>query len=68
VRKEAQGKGVGSALLGDLFRRLRWQGMDYISVNTQADNYASLQLYQKFGFTRTGEQYPVYTYEVGASS
>jgi len=33
-------------------------------VNTQSDNDVSLSLYQKMGFIRTGEEYPVYTSEV----
>jgi hypothetical protein len=33
-------------------------------VNTQQDNLFSLTLYQKAGFTRTGEEYPVYQYQI----
>jgi ribosomal-protein-alanine N-acetyltransferase len=64
VQKEAQGRGVGSALLNDLILRLNFRNLARLTVNTQADNAASLALYQKIGFVRTGEQYPVFTHRV----
>jgi ribosomal protein S18 acetylase RimI-like enzyme len=66
VHPRAQGRGVGGLLLGDLFARLTGHGIVRLSVNTQKDNLASLRLYQRMGFIRTGEQYPVFTFEVGA--
>jgi len=57
---------VGRALLGDLFARLVDFGIFKLSVNTQSDNAVSLNLYQKTGFVRTGEQYPVYIFDVPA--
>lgn len=63
-----QGRGVGRALLGDLFGRLVPNGILRLSVNTQSDNQTSLKLYQKMGFLRTGETYPVYTFDVAAYS
>jgi ribosomal protein S18 acetylase RimI-like enzyme len=38
------------------------RGAQAVTVNTQQDNIASLSLYQKAGFRRTGEEYPVYQY------
>jgi len=67
VRREAQGVGLGAALVAELILQMRRRGAIRISVNTQNDNYASLKLYQKMGFTRTGEEYPVYRYQVDAS-
>jgi len=67
VHPTAQGRGVGKALLSDLFRMLTQQGISRLTVNTQNDNVTSLNLYHKMGFVRTGEQYPVYTLEVPAS-
>ena len=64
VRKEAQGFGFGSALVANLIVQLRRRGGELISVNTQHDNRASLNLYRKFGFERTGEEYPVYLLSV----
>lgn len=67
VSPSAQGRGVGRALLGDLFGRLVPNGVLRLSVNTQSDNQTSLKLYQRMGFLRTGEAYPVYTFDVLSS-
>jgi ribosomal protein S18 acetylase RimI-like enzyme len=64
VHPSAQGRGAGRALLIELFARLMQMGVPRLTVNTQSDNEASLGLYQKMGFMRTGEQYPVYTFEI----
>ena len=64
VRKEAQRLGLGKALVSDLILEMRGRAVNYITVNTQSDNRASLALYQQLGFTRTGEQYPVYTFDI----
>ena len=63
-----QGRGVGRALLRDLFARLMESGYFKLSVNTQSDNQTSLHLYQKMGFVRTGGTYPVYTFDIPAYS
>jgi [ribosomal protein S18]-alanine N-acetyltransferase len=64
VRPESQGRGIGAALVGDLITQVLNNGGSRVTVNTQADNEASLALYYKLGFRRTGEQYPVYTFQV----
>jgi ribosomal protein S18 acetylase RimI-like enzyme len=64
VHPAGQGKGVGRALLNDLFAYLAYAGVPKLSVNTQSDNRVSLSLYQRMGFVRTGEQYPVYTFDI----
>jgi ribosomal protein S18 acetylase RimI-like enzyme len=66
VHPSMQGRGTGKALLGDLFTSLTHSGISRLSVNTQSDNFGSLSLYQKMGFVRTGEQYPVYTFDIPA--
>ena len=66
VRPEMQSRGIGRALLNDLFVKITRNGIGRLSVNTQNDNIASLSLYKKMGFNRTGEEYPVYTFEVAA--
>ena len=66
VHPAIQGKGSGRALLNDLFGFLTSMGISRLSVNTQSDNQASLSLYQRMGFARTGEQYPVYTFNIPA--
>ena len=68
VHPVVQGKGAGRALLNDLFGFLTHMGISRLSVNTQSDNQASLNLYQRMGFVRSGEQYPVYTFDVSAYS
>jgi ribosomal-protein-alanine N-acetyltransferase len=68
VHPVVQGRGVGRALLGDLFGMLVQNNYLKLSVNTQSDNSTSLSLYQKMGFIRTGEAYPVYTLDVPAYS
>ena len=67
VHPSVQGRGAGKALLSDLFRTLTHHGISRLTVNTQSDNATSLNLYQKMGFIRTGEQYPVYTFDVPGS-
>ena len=64
VQDTMQGRGLGRMLLGDLLTRLTRSGYLKLSVNTQSDNKVSLSLYQKMGFVRTGESYPVYTFDV----
>ncbi len=65
VRPEAQGRGIASALIRDLMDRVCGdENLSRLTVNTQSNNTASLALYEKIGFRRTGEQYPVYIYRV----
>ncbi len=68
VHPAVQGQGAGRALLSDLFSHLTSTGIPRLSVNTQSDNKVSLSLYQRTGFVRTGEQYPVYTFDVPAKA
>ena len=67
VHPSVQGRGAGTALLGGVFSMLAQSSMSRLTVNTQRDNINSLNLYQRMGFVRTGEQYPVYTFDVPAS-
>ena len=65
VRPEAQGCGIASALISDLMDHVcRDENLSRITVNTQSNNTASLALYEKIGFRRTGEQYPIYVFRV----
>ncbi len=59
VRPDAQGRGIGRAMVDDLTQYLNTNQIFRLSVNTQSDNDASLSLYQKVGFVRTGEYFPV---------
>ena len=67
VRPEAQGRGIGRALVNDLTQYLTANQIGKLSVNTQSDNDASLSLYQKFGFVRTGEYFPVLVHRTGTA-
>jgi ribosomal protein S18 acetylase RimI-like enzyme len=60
VHPRVQGQGVGYALARDMLAQFYRRGALKVTVNTQIDNEASLALYQKAGFRRTGEVYPVY--------
>ena len=64
IHPSAQGRGVAHHLTSDLLARLVNQGFGKLSVNTQSDNFSSLNLYQRLGFRRTGEQYPVYVFDM----
>ena len=64
VHPRLQGRGIGRLLLTDLLARLSGHGIGRLSVNTQSDNLASLRLYERMGFVRTGEHFPVYTLSV----
>jgi ribosomal protein S18 acetylase RimI-like enzyme len=60
VAPEVQGRGMGYWLLYDMLQAFERRGVHSVTVNTQHDNLTSLALYQKAGFKRTGEEYPVY--------
>jgi ribosomal-protein-alanine N-acetyltransferase len=66
VHPSMQRRGNASIILSDLFSRLAPAGYRKLTVNTQSDNQTSLRLYKKMGFVRTGQTYPVYTFDVPA--
>ena len=55
-----QGRKIGHAMVNDLLRQFLLRGTFRVTVNTQSDNLTSLSLYEKLGFRKTGETYPVY--------
>lgn len=59
VDPSMQGVGIGSALLAQAIESYRQQGLQYVSLNTQIDNFPSLQLYRKFNFEPTHDRLPV---------
>lgn len=61
VLPEAQGQGIGAALLADTLRRFFRRGVYSMTVNTQASNHRSQRLYRVFGFERNGNDLPVWT-------
>ena len=58
VHPDAQGQGIGGALLGDLLERYMRRGIHTMSVNTQDSNHQSRRLYQRFGFEPNGFNLP----------
>ncbi len=61
VHPRLQCRGYGRVLVQHLLHEFCLRGFDRMSVNTQADNAASLRLYRRLGFHDTGQAYPVYT-------
>jgi len=60
VAPEHQGHGLGRALVQHVLRVHARRGLGHISVNTQADNVHSQQLYHSLGFRETGQRYPLF--------
>jgi ribosomal protein S18 acetylase RimI-like enzyme len=50
VMPEAQGRGVGTALLGELERRARSRGAAKMTLEVHDTNEAAKRLYSRFGF------------------
>lgn len=59
-----QNKGIGTHLINNLFNFMKQARYHNISVNTQSNNQASLALYRKMGFFKTGNQIPVMVYNM----
>jgi ribosomal protein S18 acetylase RimI-like enzyme len=51
---------IASQLMATFFADLRAQAIYQVTLNTQSDNQASLALYDKMGFRKTGETFTVY--------
>ena len=60
VHPQAQGQGIGYAIVHDTLTRFLRRGDTQVTVNTQNNNHASLALYHKAGFRITGEGYPIF--------
>ncbi len=60
VLPSIQHQQIGYNLVRELIIHFKHKGAWRVTVNTQNDNYASLALYEKAGFRRTGEVFPVY--------
>ena len=64
VDPEYQNQGLATLLIEDILNTFQGQGIVEVTVNTQSDNFASLELYNKFGFKRLKETYPVLQYKI----
>jgi ribosomal-protein-alanine N-acetyltransferase len=62
VQTDLQQTGIASILISDLISFFYLNGISRITVNTQSNNQASLALYQKTGFRKTGEKFSVLNY------
>jgi ribosomal protein S18 acetylase RimI-like enzyme len=65
VKPEAQGRGLGKLLVGEMLRFFEERGITRITVNTQEDNLVSQKLYTSLGFHFTGHSVPVWTLKIG---
>ncbi len=57
---EVQGRGIGTRLLVGALAALEQRGVVAVTLNTQADNWASRRLYERLGFRLTGEKATVW--------
>lgn len=57
VRKEAWGRGVGTALMERLIAHAREQEIEIVELQVRSDNARAIRLYEKFGFVKIG-RYP----------
>lgn len=55
VHPDCQGRGIGTRLLAESLMVLIAAGARSLTLNTQADNYASQSLYRRFGYLPTGD-------------
>jgi GNAT superfamily N-acetyltransferase len=63
VRPQLQRNSIGYLLVQDLLKYFSDQDMFRVTVNTQDNNFASLNLYRKLGFWLTGDQFEVFVKE-----
>ncbi|HVN54130.1 MAG TPA: GNAT family N-acetyltransferase [Anaerolineaceae bacterium] len=62
VHPDQQRSRIGYELVRDTLAFFKRQHAWRVTVNTQSNNLASLALYQKIGFRRSGEEFRVYEY------
>jgi ribosomal protein S18 acetylase RimI-like enzyme len=64
VLPDFQNLRIGYSLVRDVLAQFKKRGARKVTVNTQKDNPFSIKLYQKLGFYLTGEEYPMYLYDL----
>lgn len=57
VHPDLQGMGCGKALIANVLHSFSQRGFAQVTVNTQADNFRSQQLYRSLGFQPTGQRF-----------
>lgn len=60
VLPDAQGRGLGGHLMADLLHSFARRGITTVTVNTQADNIRSQNLYRRMGFKPIQHSVPVW--------
>jgi len=55
IRADQRGRGVGTALLGDLLAKAGGLGLTRIELAVASDNQAAIRLYRNFGFEEEGQ-------------
>jgi ribosomal protein S18 acetylase RimI-like enzyme len=68
VAPEAEGRGVGSALVVDGLRWLRARGATTALINTQFDNERALRLYLRLGFRLQDDRLAVLGTQLGTAA
>ena len=64
VDPAVQNSGIGSALLAHALDGYARQGISMVTLNTQLDNVASQNLYERFGFQQSGERFPLWSVQL----
>ena len=64
VHPKYQNSGIGGFLIHDLLSYMKRFHFRSVSVNTQSNNEASLALYRKMGFFKTGNNIPIMVYNL----
>ncbi|MBI9048467.1 MAG: GNAT family N-acetyltransferase [Anaerolineaceae bacterium] len=64
VHPDYRNFGIGGFLIHDLLSYMKRFNFRSLSVNTQSNNEASLALYRKMGFYKTGNNIPVMVYNI----
>jgi len=62
VSRQRRAAGIGTSLVQNVLSHFSRIGIAKVTVNTQDDNKASLALYQRADFRKTGEEIPVFIY------
>jgi ribosomal-protein-alanine N-acetyltransferase len=68
VEPTFQRMGLATGLVVDLIHHLGRRGFDSVTLNTQADNLRSQDLYRGLGFRETGQRYPVFEASLGTAA
>lgn len=64
VKPDIQSHGIGYALVSDLLCQFQRRGALSVTVNTQEDNCASLSLYERAGFEKSGDCFSVFQFDL----